>query len=204
MRNLLLIFLVALFITPKASNAKDIVATEDMTQVVRVFSQVIETQLPKGWKPAFRDSKPTHFMMEYLPENETLKEWNTMFTLQGFKGLAGKATLNNILGQMAMVYLQTCGKENMVASALEEHRISGHKAKSMILGCAKMPKDHPSGLKKGMGEIAYFIAVEGKDDLYLFHKAKRRKAFDPKKPPITEENAKDFISDFMPIKLINP
>lgn len=142
-------------------------------------------------------------MLEFIPENEDIKNWNNLFSIQGFQNLAAKADAKIMIGLAGVQQKEICG-ENFVFEPIHEQHISGYEAHGAIIGCSSIPKDLPIGLKKGMSEIGYYIAIRGKKDNYLFHKNIRGNAFDKDNPPLTKENAKDFINDFMPIELVDP
>ena len=185
-----------------AQDAQSNVTTESVKTLNQIFSQQVAFTLPKGWKPLFKNETGNAYMMEFVPANESKESWNTMFTVQGFKDLGKNATPTDVLSRLAFTYVQICGREHLVLEQVNENPVSGHDAKSMILGCSNMQHDHPSGLKKGMGEVTYFVVVRGKSDMYLFQKAKRGTAFDPKSSPITIDNAEAFVKDFMPIEIL--
>jgi hypothetical protein len=142
-------------------------------------------------------------MLEMVPQEQSVDNWTEMFTLQGFKGIAEKADPKAILAAVVKSNMQVCGKD-VVFSLVDHPPVSGFPAQGAIIGCSKVPRDMSIGLKKGMGEVAYYVAVKGKKDIYLFHKAVRTKEFNVESSPITQENAQAFISDFMPIELIEP
>lgn len=203
-----LVVLLALVATPAiAGKWEQVESLEDLpddidtiTSSVPIYSQKIEFNIPKGWKPGFENVKGGHYIMEFVLKDETVQNWNQMFTVQGYKGLTSLATPKQFLAKMGDVHKQVCG-DNAIYELVEEDDISGHEAQGAIIGCTAVAKDHPSGLKKGNGEVAYYIAVKGKEDIYMFHKAIRQKEFTHETSPVTKENAKDFISDFMPIRL---
>ncbi len=204
----LLLILICSFTAGQASAEQGIIKEplsldEDGRGVVRVFSQVTSHGLPTGWKVGFRTETPAHFMLEFVPKDESVENWKTMFTLQGFRNLAEKTDAKTMLGLAGMQQKKVCG-ESLIFELIEEEPISGFPAQGAIIGCSKVPHDLSIGLKKGMAEIAYYIAVKGKKDIYLFHKGIRGKAFDKNNSPITKHNAKEFIKDFLPIQLTDP
>lgn len=214
MRFFLLPTLMVLLLCPslsvQAQEAQDLPDLEKATggqkniqSVVRVFGQVVSHRLPTDWKPGFQSEGQNHFIMEFVPKDESVKEWTNMFTLQAFHAPPAELTPEKLLVLTAMTQKQLCGDE-LVAESVEETPVSELPTKAAIIGCASVPKDLSIGLKKGMGEIAYYIAVQGKEDIYLFHKSIRSKGFARSESPITKDNVKAFMADFMPITLSDP
>ena len=193
------IFLLTLFLLPCSTMAKD---TKKITSSTKIYSQKIEFNVPKGWKPVFENATQTNYILELTPKGQTKEKWTEMFSVQGFKGLAQKADPQIILALSGKMHKDFCG-EQMIFNLMKPFQVFGYPAQSAIVGCASIDKDHPSGLKKGMSEIAYYIAVKGEQDIYLFHKAKRGKEFKVNSPPLNMSNADDFISNFMPFKICN-
>ena len=180
--------------------AIEAIPAKKITSSTPIFSQKIEHNLPAGWKPVHENTSAIDYILEFVPNGETVEKWNTMFTIQGSKGTANKLSPKDFLTLAANMHVNICGNKT-VFELLEKQTISGFDAQSAVIGCGSIPKDHPSGMKKGMGEIAYYIAVKGTDDYYLFHKSMRGKEYDPKNPPLTKKNAEEFIADFMPLRL---
>jgi len=140
-----------------------------VTSVVPIFSQKIEHKLPQDWKPAFENATEGHYILEFLPQNETLEDWTEMFIVQGFKGISSKTSPKLFLKKMADINSRVCG-DNAVFEYLEEEKISGFEAQKAISGCASLPKNSANDK---ISEISYFIAIKGAEDIYLLHKAKR-------------------------------
>lgn len=190
---------IVLILSPLDAIAKEVKATKSST---KIFSQKIEFNLPEGWKPVFENADQATYMLEFVPAGQTKEKWNQMFTVQGFKGLAQKMSPKDFLGLMSNVYKGICPNQ-AIFELIEKNSLPQYETQGALLGCASMNKDHPSGLKAGMGEVAYFIAIKGTQDMYLFHKAIRGNKFPVQTPPLNKGNASDFMSNFMPIRLCN-
>jgi len=194
-----LFLLILLSLIPLNAFAKEVKAIKSST---KIFSQKIEFNLPEGWKPVFENADQATYMLEFVPAEQTKEKWNQMFTVQGFKGLAQKMSPRDFLGLMSKVYKGICPNQ-AIFELVEKNSLIQYETQGALLGCAAMNKDHPSGLKAGMGEVAYFIAVKGTYDMYLFHKAVRGNKFPIGAAPLNKGNANDFMSNFMPIRLCN-
>lgn len=197
--KLLYFLAITLFVSNTSANAQN---ASKMTSSTKIYNQKIEFNVPEGWNPVFENTTPEHYILEFVPKGQTKEEWSEMFTVQGFKGLAQKVEPQILLAITGKTHKDLCG-DQMVFNLMEPTVVSKHSAQSAIIGCASINKDHPSGLKSGMSEIAYYTAVKGSEDIYLFHKSKRDLKFNVKNPPLNKLNAENFISNFMPIKLCN-
>lgn len=196
MKNILLAFLTIILLHIGPSEAKE------MKSSTPVFGHKVEFTIPNGWKPVFENATAGHYMMEFVPNNQTKESWSEMFTIQGFKDMARTAKPESLLGMLGKMHQDLCGND-MVFSIVAPPKIENYEVKSAIVGCSSIAQNHPSGLKAGMGEVGYYVAVQGDKDMYLFHKALRTKAFDKKTSPITPENAQEFLQGFLPIRLCN-
>lgn len=170
------------------------------TSVIPIYSQKVMHEIPVGWEPVFENSTDQSYMLEFVPTGQTVDNWTSMFTVQGFKGLSAKTDPKKILTDIGTMHMKVCG-EALVFELVDVAPINGHETQGAVIGCAKMPSTHPTGVKAGMAEVAYYIAIKGKHDLYTFHKSIRTEAFDPKQSPVTSANAAEFIAEFTPLKL---
>lgn len=141
---------------------------------VPIFSQRFVHGLPAGWKPAFERTLGDKYIIEYLPAGQTVHDWREMITVQGFRNLARVpgASPRRILEVMVEEHRKVCG-ERLVLKFLGERRVDSYAAFAAIIGCDGIRSNHPTGLRVGQGEIAYFIAIQGTNEIYLIHRAVR-------------------------------
>jgi hypothetical protein len=174
---------------------------------VPIFSQTLAFTLPAGWKLGFQNVGNTIHVVEYVPEGQTVENWSEMITLQGLRDVDRSPpwspparTPKGVLGLKVLDHRKVCG-ERLVAISIGDLRVDGNDAHAAIIGCGGVPADRPYGLKKGQGEVAYFLAIRGRNDMYLIHRAMRGPEFDPRSPPITPANGLQLMSELEPIKL---
>ncbi|TAM45795.1 MAG: hypothetical protein EPN55_07240 [Gammaproteobacteria bacterium] len=141
-----------------------------------IFGQRLVHGLPPGWKPGFENASGGHYIMEYVPVGQTVQRWEEMITVQGFKGLAKnpKVSPEFMLRAMMAQHKKICN-EKLIVQPLGVRKVDAHEAFAALIGCAGIPGDHRSGLKEGYGEIAYYIAIKGSQDMYMIHRAMRFK-----------------------------
>lgn len=187
--------------TPPGPSSKP-AAEKGEAATVPIFSQTLAFTLPAGWKLGFENVGESIHVVEYVPEGQTVENWREMITLQGFRDVDRNPPLTpkGFLGLKVLDHRKVCG-ERVVAISIGDLRVDGHDAHAAIIGCGSVPADRPYGLKKGQGEVAYFIAIRGRKDMYLIHRAMRGPEFDPRSPPITPANGPQLMGELEPIKL---
>ena len=168
--------------------------------VIPVFSQKVSFNLPANWKAAFQDQRSGAFLIEFIPQDEVLENWQNLFTIQGFEKLADKTKPIGFLDGLAQRLKESCGQYS-VYEQLGHLTVSKHKAFAAIMGCSNSPDAKNSSAKKGKSELGYYIAIQGQHDYFLIHKSIRGESFDKDNAPINLDNADDFIEEFMPIEL---
>lgn len=166
---------------------------ESMKVVIQIYSQKVAFNMPTSWAPSFRDNKPDTFTIRFTPKDENIDSWTNKFTVQGFKNRSGKLPPEKFLTDVATWFKSVCEK-NIVYESLGASTIDGHNAFSAIIGCPKLSNEDSS-------EVGYYVAIQGKNDLYVIRKFVRSAAFEPGESPIERSNADNFISSFMPIEL---
>lgn len=161
--------------------------------VIPIYSQKVALQLPDSWKPVFSDQRPNFFIIEFAPDSEKLESWENMLVVQGFENLAGRMPPKVFLDLMALNLAKAC-VDNVIHEKLGPAEIDGHQSYAAIMGCSKIPGQDKS-------EIGYFVAIQGEKDLYVVQRSIRSSAFPSHNPPLKGENADEFISALLPIKL---
>ncbi|MGI9331394.1 MAG: hypothetical protein ACR2QB_11855, partial [Gammaproteobacteria bacterium] len=168
--------------------------------VSRVFSQGLRYRVPAGWVPAFRQARGNLYLLEYIPEGEVIESWSEMLTIQAVKMGSWSATPATILNSMRETLYRICPK-TVIHTRLGTKDIQGFEAIEALHGCGKFTEDQPSGARRGQGEVAYVLAIQGRNDIYLIQKAMRVDSFKPKKSPLTAANLQDFVAEVLPISL---
>lgn len=143
-----------------------------MRAVIPVFSQLVAFSYPKGFAPAFEDSKNGNYIQESVPRGETIQRWSQMVTVTGVKGLAAnpEATLIGFVQDMALLYRDAC-PDSFMGKKLGEFTLNGHDALASVISCGSV-KD-AGGARS---ESALVIVIKGQRDYYTLQWAERGKA----------------------------
>jgi hypothetical protein len=173
---------------------------KSVAAVIPIYSQKISFILPTDWKSAFQDQRSGAFLIEFIPQDEVLENWQNLFTIQGFEKLADKTKPIDFLDGLALRLKESCGQYS-VYEQLGHLTVSKHKAFAAIMGCSNSVVTKNSSEKKGKSELGYYLAIQGQQDYYLIHKSIRGDSFDKDNMPIKPDNAEEFIAGFMPIEL---
>lgn len=116
---------------------------------------------PPGYKVGFRDKKNDQLITEWVPENETVKNWTEMLTVQVFYNL--KEPPDRFMGDVERRWRAACPGAGM-AEPVAKGAENGYPALVWILDCPRNPLT-------GQPEITWFKAVQGNDSFYLVQKA---------------------------------
>jgi hypothetical protein len=195
-----LIFFCALLSAPFICCAADTVTKvteipsdiKSVDAVIPIFSQKLGFRLPTSWKIASQKRKPGVFSVEFSPNNEDIKSWKNLLTIQGFENLSSKVTAEQFLSVASLSFRTVCSKD-FVFENLGQTTIDGFIAHRAIMGCNKVPNQQ-------YGEIAYWLIIQGEKDIYSIQKAIRSET----EITLSKNNVDTFFSDFTPIQLCKP
>ncbi len=201
MRAICLLMLFTLNVSAvEVETVDDIPEGAKSAAVIPVYSQKVSFNLPTDWKAAYQDQRSGAFLIEFIPQDEIIENWENLFTIQGFEKLADKTKPIDFLDGLAQRLKESCGQYS-VYEQLGHMTVSKYKAFAAIMGCANSPDPKNSSANKGKSELGYYIAIQGQQDYFLIHKSIRGDSFDKDKAPINLNNADDFIAEFMPIEV---
>ncbi len=159
--------------------------------IIPIYSQKLAFKLPTTWKVGFQDQKPNMFMMEFIPKNEDINAWQNLLTIQGFQNLSNRVTAERYLTDMGNRFKSMCGND-FIFENLGTSKVDGFDAHRGILGCSKVPN-------QDFSEVAYWLVIQGKNDIYVVQKAIRSKTGNP----LSSSNIENFVADISPIELCN-
>jgi hypothetical protein len=174
----------------------------DVTSSVQIFDLRVEHRTPPGWTLAHAQQNDKAMIREYLPAGQTVHAWREMITLQVLRNLAQnpRAAPDSFLALMADITRQSC-PEGAMAQMTGKRRIGSVTGETAILGCRRVDKDHPSGLRRGQGELAVYLVFQSENHLLLLHRAARGPAFEADKAPIHAGNAEAMLKSMAPTRV---
>lgn len=151
-------------------------APEYMKRVVNVYGNVVATETPTDWPmaPAHVQETSNSFIMELLPEGQTLDGWEEMITILGRKGLQGSP--RDLFTSLYLQTQQLCTEVNVAAQVFKE-------APDLIIamlmcGGVTEQSSGTAGLQLGQGELALYRIERRDGNMYLIFKSWRGSAYD--------------------------
>lgn len=150
----------------------EVQAGAPMRAIMPVFSQLVAFTYPRGFVPAFEDTKGGRYIQESVLKGENVHNWSQMITVTGAKGLASNpdATPIRFAYGMAAGFRRAC-PDSFAGKGLGEAKLGGHDAFISVIGCGSL---NASG--GAHSETTLLIVIKGEQDFYTLQWAERGKA----------------------------
>ncbi len=188
-------------ISPADHNPPDDPVTLD------IFSVPLEINVPAHWKQIRQEQISDMYSAEFLPEHETLNQWNQLICVQGFNNVSDSVSPDDFMKSLSLAYNENC-RGDIIYRPLGDTEVNGYQGVHALLGCTKMPNTHTvqvgevqSFISDPQGEMGYYTVLVTSNKLILFHKSLRGKVFSPNHPPLSVSNYQAFIGDLFPDRL---
>lgn len=190
------LFTLSACVTPGATDGSDTAAS------VQIFDIRFTHQLPAGWKLGHEQQNSRVLLREYVPAGQSVHEWREMITLQVFRNLGQypQAEPGAFVVRLAGLMQRSC-EDQLVYQRLGQRRIGSVTGETAILGCRRMNRDSPSGLRRGQGELAVYLVFQAENHLLLLHRASRGPAFEATNAPIGPANAEELLKSMEPLRI---
>ena len=141
-----------------AAAAKDIIA------VAPVYGQLVAFAAPAGFAAVDEADQNGSYILELVPQGESVTAWTQMLTLTGLKGGAASQTALEFATSLATGYQSAC-PDSFSARNLPAPKIKGAtEVFSGYLGCGNVD---------GHSEQMVFVVLKGATDLYTVQWAAR-------------------------------
>jgi len=143
-----------------------------ITTITPIFNQLVMLPSPKGFEPAFEESKGSSYIREAVLAGETIKKWSQMITVTGYKGLA----LNPNASPKAVAEMISNGFRNVCPNSFSsvgpgDTKIDGYNAFVTVTSCGTNPIEKQS-------ESTLIIVLKGEKDFYTIQWSERGDASD--------------------------
>ena len=142
--------------------ASPALAADEASRIARpVFGQIVSLPLPKGFHVAFHDENAASYILESVPDNETVDAWNDMITITAANYPGGNAPpLDNAASALANHYWEACST-TFKGISLGATEVDGHEALKTFMGCGTVKQ--PQGT---VSETAVILFLKGKTATY--------------------------------------
>lgn len=204
MRIIWTLFIAAAFLTGCVTAKKETPNTLDealtsgapVRGITPIFSQLVSIMQPKGFIPAFENTKPDFYIQEWVLRGENVQKWTQMITLTGNKNMAlnPKATPTAVASFMAQGFRFSCPTNYSFAS-LGDMKINNHDGTAVVTSCGLNSK----GLN-AYSETTLIISIKGEKDFYSIQWAERGPA-STSPIPIDMNKWKSRLEALSPIKI---
>lgn len=182
--------------------ADEPVAQTHIVAEIPIFAQKLRFKLPIDWQHAHTSQNEAAYLIEFIPQNEDLKSWTNLFSIQGIRDFDPLITPEQVAQSVATNFQKTC-PDAMIYKNIGARVLDNHNAFLTVMGCSNIPADHSSGIKAGMSEITYYVFIKGSRDLYIAHKSVRGAGFSGDSLPTFVEQAISDMKNFFPIEFCN-
>ncbi len=136
-----------------------------------IYGQSLTVSLPLDWKKVRDRELGGMHSVEFVPEGQTMAEWQEIICLQGFEGMASRVDVSEFLDAFAARYQESCQGDWIFDSFGEMTEAQGVHA---VIGCSRITNQHSTGGKsRYLAEMGYFQVLAGPRDLYLLHRSTR-------------------------------
>ena len=166
-----------------------------ISTLVPVYSQSVKFSYPKGFKSAYEKAGASSYIHEWIPQEETLKNWTLMFTLTGDKdlSLSNGITPQHVASRVASGFRNAC-LSTFAAKTLGTESINGHEAFKAIVACGNVLFGTPRS------ETTVLLVIKGSRDYYILQGAERSSPIS-KPPTLSESKATQVLNMIRPIKI---
>ena len=145
-------------------------ASAKIRWIAPIYGQLLSFSFPfpRGIKPDYVKVNGPSFILESVPEGETVDQWTQMITITGAKGLASNPNLSprKFAERMADGYHSRCSSSFSSASVFDG-KIGGYDGFAVVLSCGTSP------LTVGKSESVLVNVIKGDSDYYTVQWAER-------------------------------
>ena len=141
----------ALMLAPLAAAARD------LRIVTPVYGQIVSLRLPEGFHGGYEAEQDGQYILELVPDGQTVEAWNQIITVTGARGMADRVGVKDFAGLLAQDYQQAC-PDSFASAGLPAPHLPGASAVfAAYMGC---------GAAEGQSEQMVVLVIAGKANLY--------------------------------------
>lgn len=150
----------------------------EVTHVVPVYGNVVTIYTPADWPfdPAHEQNSRDSYIIEFIPEGQSVDEWQEMITIVGRKEFEG--TPKQFFTGMYLAYQRVCSEEKTAGQVILE--TGDLLVGTLYCGGLAPQTSNFAGLKPGQGEMAIYRIEKRDGHLYTVFKSWRSDAYDVK------------------------
>lgn len=140
--------------------------------VIALYGRVLGFNLPDGFVAQAPKSNGTNFLMEFVPEGETVENWTRLVTIQAYKGAGQQATSSADIARSAFEP-RACTTGPVYLFGGEQVQHGTLKRSLVVNGCAALPPGAYPKAMAGASERDAILLFRDADNLYALNYAER-------------------------------
>jgi hypothetical protein len=149
----------------------------------------------RGWKVGAQARQPGFTMVEYIPKDQVVENWDRMLTVQIFRNIPVK--LADFMGRMKSNFetKQPCDQTQL--KAVETKQVNGYEASLHRLTCTRSKQN-------GKGEFTFMLGIQGRDALYIVQRAWRGQPYTADAVPLSKAELKAWQTFMGKVQVCDP
>lgn len=160
------------------------VQAAEVLNTIPIFSQKLGVQIPPGWKPTTQQNSSV-YLMEFIPSKEKIEAWTQLIAITGIKDGAAQYTPQKAY-EAEMSSVKVACPQDFVSTEISKQNYQGYESYQAIMGCKKG--------KFPQSELAFYLLVKGKKDLYMLKKSFKNK-------DLNQQNYKTLAPEILTVKI---
>ena len=150
--------------------------------VIRLYARVLGFHLPAGFRAVAPHSDGRQFLMEIVPEGETVENWTRLITIRATRGIPADLASADIAKR---VFDPASCTQGHLYRDFGERKVEGSLRLSVLaIGCGALPPGAYPAALSGAGEQDFILMFRDDDAIYTLNYAVRGAPFSGDHPPI--------------------
>ncbi len=144
---------------------------QEVTATARVYDRIAAFALPEGFVGAYENEEGGSYLLEFVPEGESVEGWREMITLSGAKGLAVQMPAPlDVAAAIGAGFRESCPESYRGSDEGAQQLAGGDAAHLVLFSC---------GAAGAETENALILVVISGEDVFTLQWAERGAAVPP-------------------------
>ena len=139
--------------------------------VQQVYSRTISIDLPRKFVTAYRQRSPAGYIVEYLPDGQTLANWTQMITITSNPGVGAAKAEDAAIAAYVFSRNNCPGKLFRDLGAMES--TTSARARAVVIGCGTVGGGDYAGAVTGADERAAIAFLRDDENIWTVQFAER-------------------------------
>lgn len=164
-----------------------------------IFGRTVSFWLFDRFEPVYEAQNDRQFILEFVPERESVDDWSRMITLSGFRGTGAAPLSTREINARFFGTIESC-QQPAFSRIIDSGRLAD--GTDYILssnGCGSTSAGSYPGARSGRGEQFIALLLRDTDNVHVLQYAERGEGFAVGREPIPDDAAKAMIGRFRTI-----